>query len=448
MTAVQAAAPPVPRPGVRGIPLTAAQTGIWHAQALDPASPAHHIAHYLEIQGPLDPVLFAEALHRTIGEADALRVRIEDTPDGPRQSALEIEPPGHGFPLHAATLLDQGDPDAVADAWMRDDLARPFDLATGPLFRHALFQVGERRWLWYQRDHHLILDAFGSTLLADRAAEVYTALAAGREAGASPFGRLADLRAEDTAYRASEAYDIDRSHWSDTFAGHPAPPTLAGRTARPSHTFLRRTARVGTGVTARIQALAGALHTTWPEVVIATQAWYVARATHTTEVVLGLPMTARTGPAALRVPATAGNLLPLRLTVTPRTTFAELTLQVVLGIRAARRHQRYRYEDIRRDLGRPGEPRPLVGPLVNVIPYDHGPEFAGAPGDAHHLATGPVEDLTVNLYDRGDGAGLRIDYDGNPALYEDRELASHQARFLDLLGRIADTDPHTPLPRP
>ncbi|MFH8585287.1 amino acid adenylation domain-containing protein [Streptomyces celluloflavus] len=428
-----------------GAPLTAAQSGMWYAQALDPDSPAQNTAECVEIHGTLDPARFAEALHRTVGETDALRVRIEDTPAGPRQFALEIEPSGHGFPMHAADLRDQGDPDAVARAWMRDDLADPFDLATGPLFRHALFRVGERRWLWYQRVHHIVLDGFGYALVARRVAEVYSALAAGEEAGPSPFGRLAELVAEDAAYRAGEAYEMDRAHWSDTFADRPDVPTLAGRGALPSRTFLRRTSTLGTDVRDRIETLAGAVRATWPEVLIATQALYVARATGSAEVVLGLPMMGRLGSAALRIPGMVMNVLPLRLTVTPQATFAELTRQVVLGIRAARRHQRYRYEDIRRDLGLLGERRALTGPLVNVMPFDYALDFAGAPCTAHNLSAGPVDDLTVNIYDRGDGGGLRIDHDGNPALYTARELAAHQDRFLDLLDRIAAADPHAPL---
>ncbi|MFG2227281.1 amino acid adenylation domain-containing protein [Streptomyces sp. NPDC048644] len=436
---------PAAPPEVRSLPLTAAQAGMWYAQHLDPDSPAQNTAECLEIRGPLDPVLFAEALHRTVGETDALRVRIEETPDGPRQFAIDIEPPGHGFPLYAADLRDQGDPSAVAGSWMRDDLARPFDLAAGPLFRHALFQVGDDHWLWYQRVHHIVLDGFGYALVARRAAEVYRALAAGDTPGPSPFGRLGDLVADDAAYRASDAREADRAHWRDTFADRPDVPGLAGRTALPQRTFLRQTARIDTGLTGRIEKLADEIRATWPEVLMAAQALYVSRATGSAGVVLGVPMMGRMGSAALRIPGMVMNVVPLRLHVTPATTFAELTRQVVLGVRAARRHQRYRYEDIRRDLGLLGEGRALVGPLVNVMPFDYGPDFAGAPSEAHNLSAGPVEDLTVNVYDRGDGAGLRIDHDGNPALYGQAELAAHQERFLELLGRVTDGDPHRPL---
>ncbi|MBB5937401.1 non-ribosomal peptide synthetase [Streptomyces zagrosensis] len=540
-----------------GLPLTSAQSGMWFAQALDPDSPAQNTAEYIEIHGPLDPAVFAEALHRTAGEADALRVRIiagAAGSEGPRQVPIEIEPPGRpaptgtshpgrpghpghideqsngpvrcAFPLHQADLRGpesradgvwragsvgreghhgtqghssrqehrsrqghtgrqfsdgQHGPDAVALAWMRADLATPFDLAAGPLFQHALFRVGDERWLWYQRVHHLVMDGYGYSLLARRVAEVYTALAADTEPGPSPFGRLTELVAADHAYRSDEAYHKDRAYWAAEIGvdlGHfgantgqedtgqegagqgdaaggggpravdvPGAPNLAGRTALPDRTFVRHTAHLGHQETERLRTLAASLRATWPDLLFATQALYLSRATHSENVVLGLPMMGRMGSTALRIPGMVMNVLPLRLRVSPQDTLADLVRQVVLGIRAARRHQRYRYEDMRRDLGLLGDGRALVGPLINVMPFDYGLTFAGARSQAHNLATGPVDDLTVNIYDRADGAGLRIDYDGNPQLYTEPELATHQRRFLDLLARVADpgTEPHAPL---
>lgn len=111
---------------------------------------------------------------------------------------------------------------------------------------------------------------------------------------------------------------------------------------------------------------------------ITAQALYTSRATGRREVVLGLPMTGRPGSVPLRVPGLVMNVLPLRLTVRPDRTFAELVGQVVRGVREVRRHQRYRYEDTRRDLRLLGEGRGLVGPLVNVVPFDYALDFAGA----------------------------------------------------------------------
>ncbi|GAA2264965.1 hypothetical protein GCM10010415_31290 [Streptomyces atrovirens] len=419
------------------LPLTAAQSGMWYAQALDPLSPAQNTAECLEIDGPLDPELFAEALRRVAAEADALRVRVEDTPNGPRQ---HVRPLGE-LPL---TVDDASSP-ARAEAWMRADLAEPFGLARGPLFRHALFRVGERRWLWYQCVHHLVMDGYGCSLLVRRTAEVYSALARGAEPAPCAFGRLAELVADDAAYRSSPAFAADRAHWSEAFADRPEPPRLAGRGALPSRTFRRHGSPPAPETTRRLKDLAARLRATWPDVLVAAQALYTSRATAREEVVLGLPMMGRMGSVALRVPGMVMNVLPLRLTVSPGATFAELVRQVVPGIREARRHQRYRYEDIRRDLGLLGENRGLVGPLVNIMPFDYGVDFAGAPARARNLSAGPVDDLTVNVHDRADGRGLRIDLDGNPALYDDAELAAHQQRFLYVVECLTDADPHLPL---
>lgn len=88
MTAVlEPAAATEPQPQ---LPLTAAQSGMWYAQALDPASPAQNTAECLEIHGPIDPELFTAALHRVAGEAQALQVRLVDTEDGPRQLPLAL----------------------------------------------------------------------------------------------------------------------------------------------------------------------------------------------------------------------------------------------------------------------------------------------------------------------------------------------------------------------
>ncbi|MEV6569231.1 amino acid adenylation domain-containing protein [Streptomyces kronopolitis] len=422
------------------LPLTAAQLGMWYAQALDPASPAQNTAECLEIDGPLDPDLFARALRVVTAEADSLRVRIEDTPAGPRQYLRDEV----ALPLTVHDLRAEDDP-AAAERWMRADLAEPVDLSAAPPFRHALFRVGEERWLWYQRIHHVVMDGFGYSLLVRRTAEVYTALVHGEAPPPRTFGTLADLVGQDTDYRASADCTADRAHWSSAFADRPEAPRLAGRDALPSRTFRRRTSCLPPETTEAVRTLAARLRATWPEVLMAAKALYTSRVTAHSEVVLGLPMMGRMGSAALRVPGMVMNVLPLRLTVTPDATFAELVRQVVLGIRRARRHQRYRYEDIRRDLGLLGEGRALVGPLVNIMPFDYGVDFAGAPSRARNLSAGPVDDLTVNVYDRADGRGLRIDHDGNPALYEDTDLAAHQERFLHLLDRLATGDPHTPL---
>src|SRR5438046_744247 len=77
----------------------------------------------------------------------------------------------------------------------RADVHRPADLASGPLFITALLRVAPDRFWWYQRGHHIALDAHSGSIIAARQAQVYTTLLTGADpaAGAlAPFTALLD----------------------------------------------------------------------------------------------------------------------------------------------------------------------------------------------------------------------------------------------------------------
>ncbi|KJY25873.1 condensation domain-containing protein, partial [Streptomyces sp. NRRL S-495] len=188
----QAASDPVAVPAAADVPLLATQAAIWYAQALDPDSPVYNTGDAVEITGPLDAGLFESALRRTVDEADALSAVVlaentgaensgaeytgaensgaEDADPSPRQRLT----PGRPWTLHHLDLRAEADPEAAAETWMRADLARPVDLTEGPLFTQALIRLAEDRHWWYQRVHHLAVDAYALTLLTGRVAELYT----------------------------------------------------------------------------------------------------------------------------------------------------------------------------------------------------------------------------------------------------------------------------------
>lgn len=106
-------------------PLTGAQAGIWYAQRLDPQNPIYNTAEYVEINGPIDHELFEQALRRVIEDADTLHARFGEDDDGPWQ----VIDPSSDFPLHFVDVSAKKEPRKAAEAWMKDDLARPIDLS-------------------------------------------------------------------------------------------------------------------------------------------------------------------------------------------------------------------------------------------------------------------------------------------------------------------------------
>ena len=86
------------------------------------------------------------------------------------------------------------------------------------------------------------------------------------------------------------------------------------------------------------------------------------------------------------------------------------------------------------------------------MPFEYDLRFAGHRSTVHNISAGPVDDLAVNVYDRAEGAGLRIAVDANPDLYDMADLATHQQGLLTLLrealsarGRtVRSAGPRTP----
>src|ERR1700686_2067451 len=93
-----------------GLPLTAAQAGMWFAQKFSSPDSIFNLAEAVEIHGPIDPALFEAALRQAGIEAETVRVRFIEQSDGPRQmisSTLDTT-----FPF--IDVSSEPDPRAVA----------------------------------------------------------------------------------------------------------------------------------------------------------------------------------------------------------------------------------------------------------------------------------------------------------------------------------------------
>ncbi|MFI2508377.1 condensation domain-containing protein, partial [Streptomyces sp. NPDC018972] len=421
------------------LPLTAAQSGIWYSQQLNPQNTIFHLGEYLDIEGPLDTELVERALHRVVEEAETLRVRFEQVDGEPVQRVVPVA--DFDFAPRRLDFTTEADPQAAARAWMAAELERPVDPVRDPLFLFALLEVGAERHFWFYRYHHLLADGYTVVAIAQRVPEIYSALAAGVPVGDGPFAPLSDLLDEHAAYNGSERRAEDRNYWSRRMTGAPEPVSLSGRQPDGVFRLVHRTARLPQEDTGNLRDLGRAAETSWPPVLFASVAAYLQRLTGEQEMILGLPVSNRLGRTARRVPSMVSNVLPLRITFHPGITVAELMRQVSAELLGATRHQRYPYEDIRQDLGLLAADRRLVGPHVNLMLFDHKLSFGDTPSRPRTLATGPVDDLSFLIYDRTTEAGLQIDCDANADLYGEDDLEAYQEGFVTFLRELAEAGP-------
>ncbi|WP_280329464.1 non-ribosomal peptide synthetase [Nocardia wallacei] len=421
-------------------PLSAAQRGIWFAQHFAGATPIS-IAQYVEFEGAVDVELLATAARRAGREFGTGYLRLLEVDGAPYQivdTALDDR-------IDTVDLRGQADPEAAARAWMRAEYSAPLDLLADRLVQIAMLRVGEDRWFWYSRLHHIALDGVGALTMMRRTAEIYNCSVRGEPI---PAGRAEDLRRiveDDLAYRDSQRLHSDRAYWREHLAGMTPPVTLAGREAAVNAQPNLVSAELPRATADLLESVAARESSGAAPIIVAAFGAYLGAMTGAGEVVLGLPVSGRTTATLRRSGGMVANVVPLRLPLAPTQTVGDLIRATQGELTGALRRQRYRQEDIVRDLGWAMDEVTSFGPTVNLMMVDNRIELGSVTGRLHVLTSGLIDDLFVNVYPGVGGESTHIDFQANPNLYDDRELAGQHARFLAFLARFLTAGPEAPL---
>ncbi|NED81891.1 amino acid adenylation domain-containing protein, partial [Streptomyces sp. SID11233] len=426
------------RTSASGIPMTGGQAGIWPAQQIEPDSSAYNIVFALDLRGSTDLGRLAAAVRQAVTEADCLHVEFTPGDGGPRQSAAPVP-----FEVPVVDLRDAPDPGAAAADWAAAERERPAPLDRAPLFAQALLRLADDHVRWYQRYHHIVLDGMGVTLITRRAGELYTL---GTRAPARPGLSLARLVDAEREYRASARHEADRAWWQEHLAGRAEPVRLVERGHSLTARRLRRTVELTGREAERLHTAAGNAGVRPSRLLVAAVAAYLHRATGEQDLVLGLPVAARQDPVSAVVPGMVSNIVPLRLTVRPGTTGADLVADVRRGISEAAAHGRHRAEHLARDLGLVDGVRELVGPTVNILPRGEQMGFDGLRTELRPEWLGPVSDLAFAFSESRDGHAVTIHLDADADLCDADTLRGHERRFRAVLSALID-HPQRPVGR-
>lgn len=406
--------------------LTEAQEGLWFAQSIDPQNPIFNTAQFLRIYGPLNIEAFREAVNSAMAEAEGLNVRISERDGVPYQNLL---------PADAAVQLEIVDAGSTtaAQSDLLNDANRPLDLSVDSPARQVLYVISQEEFIWYQRIHHTVIDGYGTDLLVSRISDLYNRAAdQQKETSGShtrPFGRFQSVIDDDESYRESDKRRRDFDYWESAFSPAPETGSIIAGNLQTSATYLRHSLPPYSGE--QLSNISDRLDIPWPDILVTIVGEFIARHTTGGECVVGIPSMGRLGTPAANVPAMVMNVVPHLIPAEGATyTTVHHTLK------RARRHARYRSEQLRRDLGLLGENKRLYGPLINILPFSQSPSLAHCETRLSVLSTGPVDDLTVTIRCSDPRQGLKIELDANPEFYTDQYLRDFGTRFHSFYERV------------
>lgn len=438
---------PAPAPG---FPLSSLQREVWLEHSLQPDSPLSNVAGYTPIQYPVDLDLFRRTLDCLVQRHDVLRMRLvqaegEDMPRLHVLDAVQVEVPYRD--ISAAP-----DPEALAMAIMKGEVAQPFDLKRPvPLFRWQLLKLGERLYYWIKCYHHLIVDGWTTGLLARTMGEIYDALEQGQVVETDSAFKYTDFIEGERPDTGSERERRDRAFWEMRFPDLPEalfPPRYPLAAAERIVNSDCITIGLPRSLLVRLAASAEELHCSVAHLFIAGFHVTFARLRRRDEIVVGLPVLNR--PTA-RFKQTAGlfaKISPVRLRFDMETGFDTLLAGIREELAQTYRHQRFPLSEVNQLAGLRGTGRrQLFDFLVSYETQSYGKAF-GIDGEMRTIVVLPDHmhtPLSVFIRDYGEDV-INVNFGYRLDCFRPEEIRQIQNGLLQVLEE-AMARPQTPLSR-
>ena len=418
-------------------PLTPAQQAVWTAEQRNPDSAAYNAPMVLRLRGALNPSALEAALDAVVARHEILRTAFEER----LGEAVQVAHPSVTVPVRH---LDLREDVFRLDMLLRETVQAPFVLNQAPLIRALIARMGESEWVVAFVAHHLAFDGGSEPLFLRDLASAYDAIVAGATPELAPLPiAFADYARWEHARRDDGGLDSSLAYWRQALDGAPAAidlpgdwPTDGPREARADDTAARVTTVFPAALTETLTALARAQGATMFVVLLAGFQALLSRFSRQSDLVVGAPVSGRDSLETQQLIGFLANTLPLRVTIEPETTFADLVVQGRERLLSAFAHSTVPVERVSAELGRAA----LFDTLfVLQEAREASPRFAGCEAEPLAVEIGSAKfDLSLSMTPTP--GGLRAVLIHRTARFR-RETAE---RLLEHLGRLLASVAATP----
>jgi amino acid adenylation domain-containing protein len=428
--------------------LSPAQQRLWLLDQMAPGHVAYLTPLTYRLDGPVEPDLLERALRRVAERHEVLRCRIGVRAGEPYPV---VDPPST-IRLERHDVSRRPDPLRSGEQVVRQFLARPCDLAAGPVLRAVIVALGPRRWLFHVNVHHIAFDGVSRPIFERELSAAYRHLAG------TPAPPPTPPRASYFTHAARQRQALDGpepraqiDYWRDRLAGAPRLlelPADRPRPPDPTTAGAQYDFAVPAEVTARLLAVAEANRCTPFAVTLAAYQHLLGRYGDTSDVVVGIPSAGRTEADMETAIGFFTNTLPLRTDLSGTPSLAGLARQVRDATLDALDNQEVPFERIVEELRVDRDPRrnPVFQHWFDLADESLLDPALELPG----VRVTPVEytetvtrfDTELHLRLRGGQLHGRLLY--ATAMFDRPRIERFAAHYLTLL-RLASARPDRPL---
>jgi amino acid adenylation domain-containing protein len=433
------------RHGATRVALSFAQERLWFLDQMAPGNAAYNISSSLWLDGTLDQAALERSLDEIRRRHESLRTTFQMAGDRP----VQVVSPWQSTQLSVVDLSAVVEVHREGEALRlaREEAERPFDLASGPLFRAKLIRLSAARHALLLTTHHIVSDGWSTRVMYRELGSLYKAFSGGKP---SPLPELtiqyADFAARQREWLQGEVLEGLTAYWTGELRGLPPPLELPADRPRPriqTQRGSRMNFEIPRDLTTKLKALAEDEKATLFMTLMAALQTLLYRYTGQEDFVVGTPVANR---VPLETEALIGffaNTLAIRADLAGNPPFRELLSRVRVTVAGAYAHQDLPFDILVDELQPERDPSrmPLLGVMFAFqnVPDGETTAFALAPGlDARPLDVhSGAAKFDLTLYLRETPHGLAGAWQYNADLFESATIACLSSHFQALLERVS-----------
>ncbi|MEE1866831.1 amino acid adenylation domain-containing protein [Pseudomonas auratipiscis] len=436
---------PVTRDSFERIALSFAQERQWFLWGLDPSSSAYNLPTALRLRGALDVPALQGSFDALVMRHESLRTRFVEEGD---QRLQVVEAEGRIVMEQLALPATGNDTTDRLDAYIAEQIARPFDLQSGPLLRVQLLRLGADDHVLLLVQHHIVSDAWSMQVMVRELIAGYSQKSAGQPTTLPDLPiQYADYALWQRHWMEAGGREEQLAYWREQLgdeqpvlqlpASRPRPPVRSDRGALHK---VELDAELGQA----LKALAKQQGVTLFMLMLAAFQALLHRCSGQDDIRVGVPIANRNRVETEGLIGFFVNTQVLRAQLHGELSFSDLLLQVKQRALGAQAHQDLPFEQLV-DALQP-ERNMSHNPLFQVV-YNHisaaPASAAAASGQVQGLAVEAIEwhnqtaqfDLALNTYESEQSLSASFIYATDLFDAQDaRLLARH---WLNLLRAIA-----------
>jgi amino acid adenylation domain-containing protein len=341
---------------------------MWLLAEMDPGEPTYNVTWALWLDGALEVSALQQAWDAAVVRHEALRTTFRNESGVPVQ-VIEEDPAARPLPVTSVEQLATGEREQAALDQIRRLARIPFDLATGPLARAALVRLSPEAHVLAVVMHHIVVDGWSFRILFDELSADYEAISRGGGAVAEePPIQYADFAIWQIEHAEDSGYAADARFWRAELADAPSALPLPADEPYPARQTFAATCietTVDGGLADALRELAARHGTTLFAVLLAAYAVVLSRLTGSDDLVVAVPMAARTRPETESVVGLFMNTVPIRIRVDRDGTLSDLVRAAHAATARALAYQEMPFANVV-ELVRPDR-NPARLPLVQVM---------------------------------------------------------------------------------